>query len=694
MNNLKRYTLYIVNAVDITSFFIAYVLSYLIRSNFIHDFAGKLSDYNNFLLVVLIAYFIVNFLVIYKDDRFLLRNNYQEFISSVKISALVMTLVIIYLNFFKISGIYSRLFELIYFTVMVIVDFFLRSFFKKRLLSSKNSLIKPEKVLLICDPAKAAGYIHRINDSVDWRFKVEKVGTLNTRASAKDIDGIPLVKGYNRLLADQLLNEIDSVIIVPDMVNSERVASLLKDFKMHGKTAHVQVPEFDIDASFKSLDNIGDLAIVTYKDLQPMSIRQKLFKRLLDILLGLLVFPLYCVLWLVVRIFTAAESPGPVLVKRVRVGRNNRRFYQYRFRLFRTDAEKRIENGLSPYTAVGRILCALHLDGMPEILNVLAGEMSFVGPKAPSLPRYLEMHEKERSLLTVKPGIIGNWAVEKDPEKALEDEQTYIENWNVLKDLSLLIFCVLRFLTFRSLRIHGDVHMSEEIGICKSIQEFQTPIEYKKELYDGKSGLLYVAFKRVIDFVLSATGLLLLSPLFLILIVIIISDDGGTPFYTHERIGKNGKKIKVYKFRSMRKDAGKLEDLLNEEQLEQYRQEFKIENDPRITGIGSFLRKTSLDELPQIINILAGQMSIVGPRPIMKDELFKNYSGDEVAKLLSVDPGLTGYWQAYARNNAEYRDHKRQDMELYYVEHQSLFFDIKIFFKTIASVLKKEGVKS
>ena len=156
-------------------------------------------------------------------------------------------------------------------------------------------------------------------------------------------------------------------------------------------------------------------------------------------------------------------------------------------------------------------------------------------------------------------------------------------------------------------------------------------------------------------------------------------------------VGYHGKKIKVYNFRSMKMNVKNLEKLLTPEQLEQYRTEFKIDNDPRITKIGNILRKLSLDELPQLFNILKGDMSIVGPRPIVEKET--QIYGDDVEKLLSVKPGLTGYWQAYARNNATYESGERQKMEMYYVEHNSLWLDIKILFKTVISVIKKEGAQ-
>lgn len=162
--------------------------------------------------------------------------------------------------------------------------------------------------------------------------------------------------------------------------------------------------------------------------------------------------------------------------------------------------------------------------------------------------------------------------------------------------------------------------------------------------------------------------------------------------YGQIRIGKNGKPFKMWKFRSMYKNSDRMIDQLTPEQKKQYYTEFKIDNDPRITKIGNILRKTSLDELPQLFNVLFNNMSLIGPRPLIESEIQMNYA-DTYQELLSVKPGVTGYWQAYARNNATYQSGERQEMELYYVHHASAWLDIKILFKTVITVLKREGAQ-
>lgn len=203
----------------------------------------------------------------------------------------------------------------------------------------------------------------------------------------------------------------------------------------------------------------------------------------------------------------------------------------------------------------------------------------------------------------------------------------------------------------------------------------------------GNSKLFYSFFKRLFDFIFSLIALIIFSPIFIILAIVIRLDSAGNVIFGHTRIGKGGKSIKVYKFRTMVSNAKEVFDNFTEEQKKEYYTNFKLDNDPRITKIGEFLRKTSLDELPQLINILKGDMSIVGPRPIVEKEIEKY--GIYADKMFSVIPGLTGYWQANGRSDTTYDE--RVQMDMYYIDNRSFMMDIKIIFKTVLSVIKKEG---
>lgn len=201
---------------------------------------------------------------------------------------------------------------------------------------------------------------------------------------------------------------------------------------------------------------------------------------------------------------------------------------------------------------------------------------------------------------------------------------------------------------------------------------------------------MVAALKRLLDIIGAAVGLVLLSPLFLFLIYK-IRKDGGSAFYGHTRIGKDGKPFQCWKFRSMVMNSKEvLEKYLanNSEAQAEWDRDFKLRDDPRITPVGQFLRKTSLDELPQLWNVLKGEMSLVGPRPVVQEELDKYY-GAAVKEYKSMRPGLTGLWQVSGRNDVSYDERVAMDVD--YVHHWSVFKDIIIIFKTIGVMVKKKG---
>lgn len=207
----------------------------------------------------------------------------------------------------------------------------------------------------------------------------------------------------------------------------------------------------------------------------------------------------------------------------------------------------------------------------------------------------------------------------------------------------------------------------------------------------------YEVIKCIFDIVSSfIASVILIIPCIIIAAVIFMADPGN-PFYVQERVGKDGKTIKMIKFRSMIKKADDLKKSLTPEQYKQYMEEFKINDDPRLLpyGIGYILRRLSIDELPQIFyNVLIKHnMSVVGPRPILAEELELNYTPSEQQIFISVKPGVTGYWQAYGRNKVLYTDGKRQEMELSYIKNKSIRLDIKILFKTVTAVISQHGAQ-
>ena len=208
---------------------------------------------------------------------------------------------------------------------------------------------------------------------------------------------------------------------------------------------------------------------------------------------------------------------------------------------------------------------------------------------------------------------------------------------------------------------------------------------------DYQTNPVYEGLKRIFDLVFSLVAMVILSPLFLVVSLAIMAEDGRPVFYRSRRVGLRGKPIQVLKFRSMKNNADDLEQSLSSEELEEYRKNYKLDQDPRVTKVGAFLRKTSLDELPQLLNIFLGTLSFVGPRPVLQEETELYEENRDL--LLSCKPGLTGLWQSRGRSNVTYEDGARQAMELDYVRRRGFLLDLKILFWTVGAVVRMDGAR-
>ena len=235
--------------------------------------------------------------------------------------------------------------------------------------------------------------------------------------------------------------------------------------------------------------------------------------------------------------------------------------------------------------------------------------------------------------------------------------------------------------------IAENIYTNGSLALDKQEDMYEEEIKLKPKRF-------YRIIKRLIDIVAGSVGLIILIPITIVLYIVnIFADESKGPlFYDQLRVGKNGKYFKIYKFRTMIVGADEiLEKYLeeNEEARKEFEETQKLSNDPRITKLGRILRKTSLDEFPQFINVLKGDMSLIGPRPLVKGELDAHNGNHEIYE--SVKPGISGWWAANGRSDLSYDE--RLKLEYYYAENFSLWLDIKCVFKTIVSVIRKEGAK-
>lgn len=319
------------------------------------------------------------------------------------------------------------------------------------------------------------------------------------------------------------------------------------------------------------------------------------------------------------------------------------------------------------------------LDNLPKAINILSGNMTIVGPQPYKVSDREKMGLYYDRIIMMKPGITGisqiSYVQDWSFENRLDNDIKYYYRKNWFTDLKIILITTVITLPRRN---KGKILSFLNV----TIRDF------------GRAIFRFVnAFiKRIIDICGGITGTIMLIPLTLIVYTInLVSGDHGPLFYSQERIGKNGKHFKMYKFRSMVVGADdKLKEILkNDPELrKEYIQYKKMKNDPRVTKAGKFLRKTSLDEFPQFINVLKGEMSLVGPRPYLPREIddMKNAYG----VIVKHKPGVTGLWQISGRSDVTFDD--RISMDLQYHKDCNAVKDVKIICKTVVSVFKHEGV--
>lgn len=416
-------------------------------------------------------------------------------------------------------------------------------------------------------------------------------------------------------------------------------------------------------------------------------------KRIVEIFISLIGLIIFVPLAIVVFFQNVKNKDyGKVLYTQERIGKNGKIFKMYKFRTMVNNADEILENMLKDgeiraeyekyrklrndprVTKFGKILREKSLDEFPQFINILKGEMSIVGPR-PYLPEEKErMGKYYNYIVQHKPGLTGVFQISGRERVAfserLDMDLRYHYRRTFLVDLKIALITMLVTLRRKKTYNVGELTL-DTLG------------------YISRGFTLFI--KRIIDIIGAIVGIAILIPLTVaVWIVNKLNKEEGPLFYSQERIGKDGKHFKMYKFRSMVVDAEeRLKTML--EQDEEMRKEFeetrKLRNDPRITKIGEILRKTSLDEFPQFINVLKGDMSLVGPRAVIDGEI--ELFGAHKDTVLSVKPGITGYWAANGRSDTSYEE--RVELETFYAKHMSIPLDIEILAKTVISVVKKEG---
>ena len=389
---------------------------------------------------------------------------------------------------------------------------------------------------------------------------------------------------------------------------------------------------------------------------------------------------------------TKNNDIGPIFYTQKRIGKNGKIFKMYKFRTMVTNADEILEAMLQDekikeeyekyrklpndprLTKFGKILRKTSLDEFPQFINVLKGEMSLVGPR-PYLPEEKEkMGSYYKYIVEHKPGITGIYQIAGVDRVEFLDRLDMDVRYHYAKSfiIDVKIILITLLITLRKKKTYNVGEMLSDT------------VHYISKCFS-------LLIKRIIDILGALVGAITLIPLTAIIWILNkMNKEDGPIFYTQERIGKDGKHFKMYKYRSMVVNADEvLADLLEKDEnaRKEYNTYKKLKNDPRITKIGEFLRKTSLDEFPQFINVLKGDMSLVGPRPYLPKE--KEDMREYYEIITKYKPGITGLWQIGGRSEVTFED--RLNMDINYHKNHSNVRDLSIVLKTINNVIKRNG---
>lgn len=384
-------------------------------------------------------------------------------------------------------------------------------------------------------------------------------------------------------------------------------------------------------------------------------------KRIIELILSILSLLILLPLMISVKLRKiATQDKTDMFCKIPKIGKNGKIINVYEFNVSSED----------------EFLKTSGLYKLPQIINVLIGNMSFVGPKAYDPEQKDEIGMYYSYIIQHKPGITGIPQISgeniNDIDSRVKLDLRYHYRKTITYDFKILFITI-----FVTLKRRGTYKLAKQF----------------KELWLHINEVVFKFIKRAIDIIGALLGILLLIPTTVIIkILSIVTREEGPLFYVQERMGKDGKTFKMYKFRTMVPGADeKLKELLanDPKAAEEWKINKKLKNDPRTTKLGTFLRKSSIDEMPQFINVLKGDMSLVGPRPYMLRE--KEDMGIYYKSIVNLKPGLTGLWQVSGRSNTTFEERIYLDRK-YYCD-RTIIGDVKIIFKTVYYVLKREGAQ-
>lgn len=388
MNSSKKTAMYFMYIVDVVTLIISFCMAYLVKFNWIEGENNiHRSDYIILFLLISIMYILIN-LIFMKNIDFINRNITKEVIETVKTIVYIAVLVMVVLFFLKNSANYSRSMMLIFIVVSCPVMLMGRLVLKRILRVAYASDRYQERVVVISDSWHIEETMSGLKN--DDNYKIVGIVLTDSNQIGDDYYGVDVIADKDTYIQAIEEREADSVLLSANDVDEQLCSEIISTLQSIGKNVHVRLREYELCDGYKQFKKIGSYATISYMSSKNMMFYQVVIRRTIEVIAGLI----GCVLTLILIPFVGMgmliESPGKIIISSVRIGRNGRKYLQYRFRTMKMNAQDCINNGKNPYMVTGRILFRLHLDKLPVAYNLLCADIGIIGPQSPSVVEYMD----------------------------------------------------------------------------------------------------------------------------------------------------------------------------------------------------------------------------------------------------------------------------------------------------------------
>lgn len=439
---------YITIITDILTMFVVYlVANYIKFGNFRTGINNPQDYYLGLFTTSLVFYIVVYFFTSSREDM-IYRNWLQETFDVVKMEVYIVALTIGYFFSTKTSWYYSRVQMAIYFGGSVVCVIITRQVLKRFILKSYHRSGSNEKIMLVTTYDQVPVIMKKVKQTRNWYFRISNLAIIDRDVVGEEIEGLDVVANKDNLIQVVSMSEIDTVFFHVDDVVALDYKELIGQIRSMGKNVRIRLKEYSYAHGDRELEFLGNFAVATFSS-KHYRIRYIAIKRLFDIACAIVGMALFIPMYIIMTVGLLIEGdPGNVIVQTLRIGKNGRRFYMLRFRTLRKKGLEDLSDGEKPkYTVMGRIVKLLGFENLPNAWNILWGNMSVVGVNAPTLPEFLDCSHEDRNIMSMKPGIIGLWQVQKKHYTKEQSNENYVDNWSLFMDAGIIIRSLKLFFT-------------------------------------------------------------------------------------------------------------------------------------------------------------------------------------------------------------------------------------------------------